>query len=313
MTVVDLHPEDLLDREARGELSPDELTHLLEHLEACVVCRFEREARALFRGEFEEISRERAPAPRVESSRPPARSQSRMRLTLLVAAALFIASAAAAEWSGLGRTVANAPTTAGSSRGGEVAAKAAPAPQERLVALVAPASASAPPEPAASPPTAAPALTARPRRTPPPVALPAPVEPATSAAEEPPPPPTASSMFAAANDARRKGAYDDALRLYGDLVRDFPQSTEAVTSHTILGRLLLDHGDAAGALARFDAYLATGHATLREEALLGRALALERLERRAEEAAAWQALLAAFPRSIHAARARAQLAALGGR
>jgi hypothetical protein len=79
-----------------------------------------------------------------------------------------------------------------------------------------------------------------------------------------------------------------------------------------LGRLLLDRGDPKAALARFDAYLASGATTLGEEALLGRALAFGKLGQSMQEAEAWQALLQRYPSSLHAARARERLAALTG-
>jgi len=44
-----------------------------------------------------------------------------------------------------------------------------------------------------------------------------------------------------------------------------------------------------------------------------RALALQRLGRPADEAAAWSALLGAYPASVHADRARRRLAELEGR
>jgi len=127
------------------------------------------------------------------------------------------------------------------------------------------------------------------------------------------PPSSAAAIFSDAGDARRRGAYDEAIRLYGDLTQRYPHSTEALNAHAIVARILLDRGDASGALGHFDAYLASGAGSLREEALVGRALALERLGRSSDEAAAWNALLDAYPQSVHAARARARMAALGGR
>jgi hypothetical protein len=52
MNVSDLHPEDLLDREAEGELSPNERAMLDAHLSHCVACRLEREVRADFAAEL---------------------------------------------------------------------------------------------------------------------------------------------------------------------------------------------------------------------------------------------------------------------
>jgi hypothetical protein len=82
-----------------------------------------------------------------------------------------------------------------------------------------------------------------------------------------------------------------------------------------LGRLLLDRvGDAAGALAQFNSYLASSsQGTLGEEALIGRALALGRLRRVAEERSTWGMLLASHPGSTYAARARARIEQLSTR
>lgn len=54
MTVVDLHPEDLLDKEARGTLSSSEEACLRAHLARCATCRFEREARADFGSDLDD-------------------------------------------------------------------------------------------------------------------------------------------------------------------------------------------------------------------------------------------------------------------
>lgn len=48
MKIVDLHPEELLDKDARGALSEEERTLLDAHLARCGTCRFERMVRADF-------------------------------------------------------------------------------------------------------------------------------------------------------------------------------------------------------------------------------------------------------------------------
>lgn len=77
-------------------------------------------------------------------------------------------------------------------------------------------------------------------------------------------------------------------------------------SNLIVGRLLLN-SNPAGALAEFDAYLASGRSGLAAEASVGRARALALLGRQAESRAAWREVLARFPRSTYAAEAKATL------
>jgi TolA-binding protein len=117
----------------------------------------------------------------------------------------------------------------------------------------------------------------------------------------------AGPMFARANAARRRGDHAGAIVLYRELLRDHPDAAEASASRVALGRLLLDDGDADGALRAFDAYLKGGDGALREEAMAGRARALGRLGRDGEERVAWASLLQSYPQSIHAERARARL------
>jgi TolA-binding protein len=150
------------------------------------------------------------------------------------------------------------------------------------------------------------------------VAAPSPPPPMPTTSSEQPQvaaaaPATAADLFSSANLARREGRDAQAVRLYRDLETRYPRSEEASVAHAALGRLLLDRqGDAAGALVEFDRYLARGpSADLREEALMGRALALGRLGRAEEERRAWQALLAERPSSIYAERARRRLQQLG--
>jgi hypothetical protein len=120
---------------------------------------------------------------------------------------------------------------------------------------------------------------------------------------------SASDLFGKANVAQRDGAAADAARLYTELERSFPGSPEELVARVLLGRLLLDRlEDARSALAQFDSYLANpDHDALGEEALIGRALALERLGRHVEERSAWEVLLGAYPRSSYAEPARTRL------
>jgi TolA-binding protein len=122
---------------------------------------------------------------------------------------------------------------------------------------------------------------------------------------------TAAGLYAQANEARKRGDLADAVSHYLSLQQRFPSSSEAKISHLTLGRLYLDRSnDPVRALAQIDAYLADDNSVLREEALVARAAALERLGRRAEERRAWEMLLAEFPSSVSADRARARLADL---
>ena len=133
-------------------------------------------------------------------------------------------------------------------------------------------------------------------------------KPSASAAESA----TVAELFAQANEARRTGDHGNAVRLYRELQRRFPGTREEITSRVGLGRLLLDRmADPSGALKLFDGYLATSpRGTLGEEARIGRALALARLGRSAEEREAWKQLLAAHPDSVYADRARKRITEL---
>jgi hypothetical protein len=118
-----------------------------------------------------------------------------------------------------------------------------------------------------------------------------------------------SELFSRANVAQRDGAATEAARLYTELERSFPGSAEELVARVLLGRLLLDRlDDPRSALAQFDSYLANPeHDALGEEALIGRALALERLGRHIEEKSAWEVLLGAYPSSSYAEPARTRL------
>lgn len=118
------------------------------------------------------------------------------------------------------------------------------------------------------------------------------------------------ALLRAANQARRARQFAEADRLYRDLQARFPATRAARTSHVPHARLLLDTlGRPADALAGFSAYLdADPRGTLSEEALVGRAQALQELGRSGEMRDAWRSLLARFPESVHAPAAQRQIA-----
>ena len=120
-------------------------------------------------------------------------------------------------------------------------------------------------------------------------------------------------QFRRANELRRAGAAGEALTKYKELRRSCAGAGEELLSRVLIGRLCLDQLDEpALALAAFDSYLgAASSGALREDGMIGRALALGQLHRWAAEAAAWRGLLSAFPDSLYAGQARARLRAEG--
>jgi TolA-binding protein len=132
---------------------------------------------------------------------------------------------------------------------------------------------------------------------------PLPAPPAAVAPEGPAP------LFGAEADARRRGDTARMLELHAELVARYPQSHEAQVSRMMVARLLLDRGDASGALSGFDAYLRAGSGELREDALAGRATALERLGRTGEARRAWMALLDQYPNTAYGGHARSRVEA----
>jgi TolA-binding protein len=124
-------------------------------------------------------------------------------------------------------------------------------------------------------------------------------------------PTSAAKLFGEANQARRSGDIGRASGLYHLLQDQFPGSPEADLSRVTLALLLLDSGDAQGALSGFERYLAGSSRGLEAEALVGRARALGRLGRRDLETSAWQEVQRKYPRSIYGRQASERLLALG--
>ncbi len=321
MNRVELHPEGLLERARRRIASPEELERLQVHLVTCKACAFEHAVSA-------DCDRATAPRPdddlvlarlrdrtlRALAARSPEHRilhVSRRALTVATAAAVLLvaACAAGAILVHFLRSHGSDRTTLPQSSVSRTATRAAsaPSPQPPSTSEQSPGSV-AEAEPLEAPSAERqPVAVERPPRNAPRSARAS--SERTSATDSPT---TPGDLFARANAARRAGDVNEAAHLYRDLQRTFPGTAEELVSRVTLGRLLLDRlGDASGALILFDGYLANpSHRGLREEALIGRALALGRLRRLTEERAAWTALLAAYPASAYAERARARLADL---
>jgi TolA-binding protein len=340
---VDLHPEDLLEREACGELTPAEADRLRTHLEVCEVCRFERLARRDVRAEVDEaeevdVQRLLSTVLTPEMLRRPAalpaptpRRRIQPRVLLLAAAMLTIASVAgAAGWTELrekvsGRHPAIETQVEAPARTSTVAARPLPAKVAALPGPVAsldpgeetPAVAALVEPPAPELPLAAAPLPPEPRATTTHVVAPPAQELVTAnvvratvaPAPAPEPPVGAAGLFDHANVARHTGDRTGAIQGYRALLAQYPTSAEAHQALAALGKMLLDGGDSGAAVRCFDDYLRTG-GPLRQDVMADRALALQRLGRPGDEAAAWSALLASYPASVHAERARRRLAEL---
>lgn len=299
MTRFDLHPEDLLERASRGTASAAELGRLSQHLAGCAVCRVERALVAQAASDAAPLRDEELVVARLKrdvtarATAPGARRAKRKgALVVLALAAGSVASVAAAATFVVVRGTAepHAVTPPSNQPPPSPNSPRAPEPAKQDEPSVAEAETEVEAEMA----TPDAKQRARPASA---------VEPAS-----------ASELFSRANQARRDGKVTEAVRLYRALQERFSGTSEELVSRVTLGRLLLDRlGDSRGALVQFNSYLASpGGGVLREEAMVGRALSLGRMGRAAEERAAWQALLDAFPKSTQRKRAQARLMELGG-
>ena len=293
------HPEELLDRVRARRASAAELERFRAHAAACVACRLElrlledaRVAGAARSGDALLIARIRRSTTRQLVARSLRRGAGgrRHRAVWLLAAAVTVAALAT------GATLRRALFIG-------QPLQSATEPARPLLSTPVPRAAVAPS--ASGGTVATPSAGLEPGRAAEraPRSLPrAPEQSAHNAAE----------LFSEANRARSDGRVRDAIRLYRQLQQRFPGTAEARVSRVSLGRVLLDRaGQPRGALVQFDSYLSQASDTaLRQEALVGRALALERLGRSADELKAWRALLAAYPSTSYAARARTRVQAL---
>ena len=323
MSGVDLHPEELIDRVRRGQASAAERERVQQHLLGCDACRFEHALLA-------QSARDAAPQ---AGDAARARRNERAALAALVARGVLPGAGAGVRVGAVAGVGVGAVAGAGARRRVRFGALIVAGVVSSLATAAAAAVITQPawlPDwlPALSASRPEPAVPARPHKIAharkavspksEPALNPAPVREPEAAGAEPParvatgrPQATrvASELFAAANAARREREPATAVRLYRELLRLHPRSDEAHVARVTLGRLLLDRlGDARGALREFDAYLDDARPrALREDALIGKALALQRLGRAREERAAWKSLLAAFPASVYADRARTRL------
>jgi len=305
---TDLHPDHLLARRRAGQLSPEESTLLERHASRCATCAFEIAAAQDFDRDLAAPIDPAALAAitagvqrRIDApdAAPAARRKRRPALIGVAAAVAVIAASAFAAALSVSRP--------------------APAPAPRrapptAMTLVAP--------PPARPVATAPAS---------PRAVPA-VNPAAAARVEAPPPARrrrgrtvaahappslaardgARGLFEQAVAARRGGQHALAASLFEQLQHRYGDSEEASISQIALGRLWLDRlNQPARALAQFESYLAARRrGESREEAMVGRAAALERLGRTASAREAWEAVRDAFPGSVSARRAAMRIDAL---
>jgi tetratricopeptide (TPR) repeat protein len=118
--------------------------------------------------------------------------------------------------------------------------------------------------------------------------------------------PSASALFEQASALRARNRLDDSMAAFRKLQQLFPQSRECRLSYALVGRMLLDRGHPAQALAQFDRHLVQGGEAA-EEALAGRATALGQLGRVSAERESWQRLLNSYPSSVYAGQAKNRL------
>ena len=325
MSGFDLHPEELLDRVRRGRASVAERDQVRAHLRSCEACSFEHallaesardatpsagdgeRARRIAQAAVASLEAAgaraalgaraaRAGATRASGGKAPRRVAALLAVAIVSSLATAAAAAVMTQPAWLMRilpaAIGGEPETA---REEPAARRARKKPVRMATALKPEAAANLAPEPVAAEPVSVPTPEVEQA---PEAATSTRATGARSAAE----------LFAAANVARREGEVGKAARMYRELVRQHARAPEGLVARVTFGRLLLDRlGDARGALREFDAYLGDAkQGTLREEALIGRALALGKLGRAREERRAWTALLAAFPNTGYAERAKAR-------
>jgi tetratricopeptide (TPR) repeat protein len=302
----DQHPEELIDRALAGGLTAPDRRLLAPHLAICRACAaqlawapaFQQQIAAQPRDEVMDRRAVEAALARVEAS---ARRWRPMPIWMRAAAAGLLLLVGAASFALIGHR----DRSPRASLAPQAAPPATPAARARPpIGPLKTADDDQPPAPAPAllPPAAAPAEAPHPpaRRS----LAPRPAATATAPGVKP----TAAALFSHAAQLRREGRSDDAIAIYHHLQRGYPTASETQVSFALAGQLDLEAGRMAQALRQFDRYLGAGR-VVDEEALAGRATALEGLGRSGAAAAAWRDLLRRHPESVYAERARAHLAA----
>jgi len=118
--------------------------------------------------------------------------------------------------------------------------------------------------------------------------------------------PSAGSLFEQASALRDRNRVDEAIAVFRKLQQIFPSSRESRISFAVAGRMLLDRGRPAQAIAQFDQHLAHG-GEAPEVALAGRATALGQMGRLSAERETWQRLLDSYPGTVYARQAQERL------
>ena len=107
---------------------------------------------------------------------------------------------------------------------------------------------------------------------------------------------------------RRQGSWPELARTYRRLINRHSRTEEAASAMVALADVLLRHLDnPRAALAMYDGYIQSKERTLLEEALIGKADALEGLGRVSEATTVLQTFLTRHPQSIHASAVRHRL------
>jgi hypothetical protein len=278
---ADEHPEELIDRARRGGLAPEEQIALDRHVVGCSACagqlslaqRFERELAPQPRDELMYQRAVEGAIERMQRSPRIGRGRPLPRWSRWAAAAALLAFGVTGAAAVIRFRMSTHPT---------VPSPVAPAEPPRLREPI---------RPVEHPPAEAP------------------VAPESPSRNRTTPVVTAEALFERGEKLRRDGRVGAAIATYRHLQATFPKTAEARLSFALAGQLLLKQGRPNDALAQFDRHLSSGGQSgeVGEEALAGRATALEQLQRTPEAVAAWKSLLARYPRSVYAERARARL------